>query len=170
MNHELNINQQKAINAPLGPVVVIAGAGTGKTRVLTSRIVHLIEEHQFNAYEILAITFTNKAATEMKNRIRTMLPNTIYNNFCTFHAICLKILKEDIGCLKRKLNFRVIDEEEKEEIISEIIYINNLRLDDGTKAKTKQLVNYICNIKSNEINLSELNDIRKINQLLKIHN
>jgi DNA helicase-2/ATP-dependent DNA helicase PcrA len=65
----LNFNQKQAVQAPLGPVMVVAGAGTGKTRVLTSRIMYLINQKIFNPNNILALTFTNKASNEMKNRI-----------------------------------------------------------------------------------------------------
>jgi DNA helicase-2/ATP-dependent DNA helicase PcrA len=73
---KLNHNQLAAIQAEAGPVLIIAGAGTGKTRVLTTRIAYLIEQKDFNPNRILAITFTNKAANEMRTRIAHMLEHT----------------------------------------------------------------------------------------------
>jgi DNA helicase-2/ATP-dependent DNA helicase PcrA len=73
---KLNHHQLAAVQAETGPVLIIAGAGTGKTRVLTTRIAYLIEQKDFDPQRILAITFTNKAASEMRNRIATMVEHT----------------------------------------------------------------------------------------------
>jgi DNA helicase-2/ATP-dependent DNA helicase PcrA len=75
----LNNEQHEAVTAPLGPVLVVAGAGSGKTKVLTTRIVYLYEELHIRQDKILSITFTNKAAQEMKNRIANMVSSTYFN-------------------------------------------------------------------------------------------
>ena len=90
----LNVKQKEAVTAGQGPILVIAGAGSGKTKVLTSRFQFVVENWNVDPNEILAITFTNKAANEMKERLRKNI-NARFNWVGTFHSVCLKILRED---------------------------------------------------------------------------
>ncbi|NCC31398.1 MAG: DNA helicase UvrD [Chloroflexia bacterium] len=95
-----NVNeaQRAAITAPIGPVLVRAGAGSGKTRVLTLRIAYLIEQHRVQPDAILALTFTNKAAKEMRERLRQQLGRGVRGLMTgTFHAVCARLLREEIG-------------------------------------------------------------------------
>ena len=94
MLENLNDKQKEAVLHKDGPLLILAGAGSGKTRVLTTRIAYLIEEHNVNPYNILAITFTNKAANEMKESITKLIGNTSITT-CTFHAFGVKILREN---------------------------------------------------------------------------
>ena len=107
----LNENQLAAVRHIDGPVLVFAGAGSGKTRVLTYRIANLIKNHGVRPYNILAVTFTNKAANEMKERIEGLMGETAGRLWAgTFHGICSRILREhgpDIG-LDR--NFTIFDD------------------------------------------------------------
>ena len=94
----LNPAQRAAVTAPIGPVLVRAGAGSGKTRVLTLRIAHLIEQHGASPSSILALTFTNKAAKEMRGRLKTLLgTRTRGLTTGTFHAVCMKLLRAEIA-------------------------------------------------------------------------
>jgi DNA helicase-2/ATP-dependent DNA helicase PcrA len=115
----LNEQQKRAVTFGTGALLVLAGPGTGKTRTLTTRIVYLIQEKQIEAGRILAVTFTNKAAEEMKNRLRKQLaPRQVDRlHVSTFHALGLSILKTEAGRFGRTEGFSLIDEEEQLEVI-----------------------------------------------------
>ena len=96
----LNENQKKAVLKTEGPLLILAGAGSGKTRVLTTRIAYLIEEKEVDPYHILAITFTNKAAKEMKTRLMDLVGEVASSvQVSTFHSFGLKILRENYAYL-----------------------------------------------------------------------
>ncbi|MBR4486338.1 UvrD-helicase domain-containing protein [bacterium] len=120
MENSLNEKQTEAVEADIGPVAVIAGAGTGKTHVLTNRFIYVVNELGLKAERILTMTFTNKAAEEMKSRITKKINQHDLEYICTFHSLCLKILRHDIDKLNRNTNFNVIDEEEQTALLKEI--------------------------------------------------
>lgn len=124
----LNLNQKKAVETIKGPVLVIAGAGTGKTHVLTQRIANLVSNHFVNPSRILAITFSNKATEEMKNRLNNSFPGIAFNWVNTYHALCLKILKQEIEVLGYKKDFVIVDGEDQLNIIKKVIENHNLSL------------------------------------------
>lgn len=98
--HKLNKQQREAVENNEGPLRIIAGAGLGKTRVLTYKISYLVDELGINPSRILALTFSNKAANEMKQRVVTMIDNpSKLPIISTFHAICAKILRKEIHLL-----------------------------------------------------------------------
>ena len=98
---ELNDNQKEAIINLDGPCLIVAGAGSGKTKVLTTRVVHIIEEKKAWPNQVLCVTFTNKAAREMQNRIESLLKEKQTSSLPwlgTFHSVCAKILRRHAGC------------------------------------------------------------------------
>ena len=120
MLENLNDKQKEAVLHKDGPLLILAGAGSGKTRVLTTRIAYLIEEHNVNPYNILAITFTNKAANEMKERITKLIGNTSITT-CTFHAFGVKILRENYKLLGFTSNFNIMDSDDTLTLIKKIL-------------------------------------------------
>ncbi len=114
----LNENQKEAVLSDDDYLRIIAGAGSGKTRVLTMRIAHLIMDEDVWANKILAITFTNKAANEMKERIRRMLEDDTRTPWIsTIHSLCVRILREDIGTMGYPRNFTIMDAEDQKSVI-----------------------------------------------------
>ncbi|AZZ65743.1 ATP-dependent DNA helicase [Metamycoplasma phocicerebrale] len=117
----LNEQQRKAVEYNDGPLRIIAGAGSGKTRVLTYKIAYLIEKLNVNPSKILALTFSNKAANEMKQRVSTMLDNPDkLPLISTFHAICARILRYEIHLLGYNNDFQIIDEIDQKAILKSV--------------------------------------------------
>ena len=114
----LNKTQKAAVESTDGPVLIFAGAGSGKTRVLTHKLFYLVNEGLFNPDEILAVTFTNKAAKEMKERVMKLLKTTELDlSMGTFHSICAKILREDIEVLGFSKHFAIYDVKDQLDLI-----------------------------------------------------
>ncbi|MEP5153443.1 UvrD-helicase domain-containing protein, partial [Planktotalea sp.] len=111
----LNEAQREAVEALDGPVLMLAGAGTGKTKALTTRIVHLMNTGKARPNEILAVTFTNKAAREMKIRVGSMLGNEAEGMrwLGTFHSICVKLLRRHAELVGLKSNFTILDTDDQ---------------------------------------------------------
>ncbi len=128
----LNEEQKLAVTSTEGFVRVIAGAGSGKTRALTHRFAYLVNELGISTSNILCVTFTNKAANEMKKRIRTMIGDNDTGYICTFHSICLQLLKEDIHVLHYPKNFIVLDTEDQNSILHTIFEDMGLNSKDYT--------------------------------------
>lgn len=140
---ELNALQKQAVLPVDGPVIVFAGAGSGKTRTLTYRIAYMIQENGIKASNILAITFTNKAANEMKERLKDLLGFDIaFATISTFHSLCARILRREIEVLGYDRSFSIIDDDEQLKIIGEILSENNYE-----KKKARQLQKIIGYLK-----------------------
>jgi DNA helicase II / ATP-dependent DNA helicase PcrA len=123
---KLNAEQREAVEAVEGPLLVLAGAGSGKTRVITYRIVHLIEQAGVQPWKILAVTFTNKAAGEMKSRVETMLESSLRTSsplISTFHSLCVRILRRDIERMGvgYTRNFTIYDEDDQARLVRAIL-------------------------------------------------
>ena len=147
----LNENQKEAVLDGAKYLRVVAGAGSGKTRVLTMRIVHLIEDRNVWPSHILAITFTNKAANEMKERIRRMLGEENGQPWIsTIHSLCVRILREDILTMGWPRNFTVLDAEDQRAVLKEAYKQLGLEVSDYPYAV---LLDYISNNKSAEISV-----------------
>ena len=119
----LNPAQRAAVEQMDGPVLMLAGAGTGKTKALTARIVHLMNTGRARPNEILAVTFTNKAAREMKNRVGGMLGQQIEGMpwLGTFHAICVKLLRRHAELVGLKSNFTILDTDDQIRLLKQLI-------------------------------------------------
>ncbi len=117
---ELNPQQQEAAITTEGYIRVVAGAGSGKTRTLTARYMYLVEALGISTANILCVTFTNKAAAEMKKRIRRQLPDQDLGKICTFHGFCVGLLKEDCHVVQYPKSFLVLDEEDKEAMLKTV--------------------------------------------------
>ncbi len=125
---DLNEPQREAVFHSGGPLLVLAGAGSGKTRVLTYRLAHLIQSGQVRPHQTLAITFTNKAAGEMKERVAGLLgPASGWMWVCTFHSACARMLRHDAPLLGYRTNFTIYDEDDSTRLIKHCL--EDLRLD-----------------------------------------
>ena len=124
----LNDEQRAAVLQLDGPVLMLAGAGTGKTRALTARIVHLLATGKARPNEILAVTFTNKAAREMKNRVGSMLGEAVEGMpwLGTFHAICVKLLRRHAELVGLKSNFTILDTDDQIRLLKQLVLANNI--------------------------------------------
>jgi len=118
LTSHLNKAQIEAVINTEGPLLVLAGAGSGKTRVLTYRVAYLLKEKRVSPYNILAITFTNKAAQEMKERVAEMVPEAIADLWiCTFHAACMRMLRRQARFFGYQENFVIYDEQDSRTLI-----------------------------------------------------
>ena len=124
----LNKSQKEAVLCITGPLLIVAGAGSGKTRVLTSRIAHILNENKAFPNQILSVTFTNKAAREMQNRVSKILNNQEVGLpwLGTFHSICAKILRRHAKAVNLNQNFTIIDQDDQLRLIKSICNAENI--------------------------------------------
>lgn len=162
---KLNDKQMEAVTCTEGALLVLAGAGSGKTRVLTNRIAYLIQEKNVSPWNILAVTFTNKAANEMKQRVARLAGNEVHfkNNFTdlrndalptigTFHSICVRILREHIHLLDYEKSFVIYDDTDQQ------LLMKRLMEDDGIdikKINPRAILGFISNAKNQLIGPKE---------------
>ena len=162
MNLENNLNdkQLEAVKHTEGPLLILAGAGSGKTKVLVHRIAYLIEHMGVNPYNIMAITFTNKAAAEMRERVERLIPNVGSSIWVmTFHASCVRMLRRFIDRIGYDNNFSIYDTEDQKTLIKRIY--KNLNLDPKIiKEKTaiRAISSYKDELTSPEEALKQTND------------
>ena len=144
----MNDRQAEAVQTTEGPLLIMAGAGSGKTRVLTHRIAYLIDEKMVNPWNILAITFTNKAAREMKERAYNLNPATQDCLIATFHSMCVRILRRDADHIGYNRNFTIVDPGEQRTLMKRILKQLNL---DPKKWNERSILGTISNAKNDLI-------------------
>lgn len=142
----MNPKQKEAVVCTEGPLLLMAGAGSGKTRVLTHRIAYLIEEKGMNPWNILAITFTNKAAKEMKERVKDLLGREGEDVWVsTFHSMCVRILRRDVDHIGYSRNFTIIDASEQLTLMKRVLKELNI---DPKKYDPRSILGTISNAKN----------------------
>ncbi len=172
MLENLNKEQLEAVKCTDGPLLVLAGAGSGKTRVLTTRIAYLINQKQVHPNNILAITFTNKAANEMKERISSMLEHTYGMQISTFHSFGLRIIKENYKLLNYEKNFTILDSDDTLTLIKKIMKELDI---DPKFYNPKAIKNSISGAKNELLNSNEyakyaLSDFdEKVHQVFEVY-
>ncbi len=149
----LNSQQQLAVDTTEGPLLILAGAGSGKTKTLTNRIAHLIHDKKVDPFNILAITFTNKAAGEMRDRVCAMVGEGGERIWVTtFHSTCMRILRRHIDRLGYDINFTVYDSDDQKTVMKNVCKKLNI---DTKSYKEKTLLNAISAAKDNLITAAE---------------
>lgn len=117
----LNPEQKEAVTTTEGPVLVLSGAGTGKTRVLTTRLAYILASHKANPWECLVVTFTNRAAKEMKERVQNLIGDMAASVWLgTFHSVCVKILRSHAELVGLHSNFTILNEDDQKRLIKQI--------------------------------------------------
>lgn len=168
---KLNDKQLKATKQVEGAVLVTAGAGSGKTRVLTHRIAHLIEEGYAKPYEILAITFTNKAAAEMRDRLNEMIIGASDVWMLTFHSMCVKLLRQNKNIERFSgytTNFSIYDTKDRERILKQLVAVLEIEDEDFVK----KVDWHISNCKNKNMTLeqyaNEISYYKEVKNLLAV--
>jgi DNA helicase-2/ATP-dependent DNA helicase PcrA len=153
--NQLNTEQFRAVTAALGPLLVLAGAGSGKTKVLVSRIAYIIQQHQASPYRILAVTFTNKAANEMKDRLQELLGEIRLGSLWmgTFHGLSYRLLRAHSEAAGLSPHFQVLDSDDQLRLIRRSCKLLNIT-DEQTEAK--QFQSFINRKKDDGIRVSSL--------------
>lgn len=169
MLENLSKVQKEAVKYNDGPSLIFAGAGSGKTRVLTHKIAYLIEENIVRPENILAVTFTNKAADEMIDRVKELVgPIGSRINIGTFHSICSRILRKEIHHLDYERNFTIYDTTDQKSLLKEIVKRNNIDTEEFT---AKSILNRISTLKNegtkpDQFDPAEFSNFDKIVDLL----
>lgn len=152
----LNKEQKEAVQHTEGPLLIMAGAGSGKTRVLTHRIAYLIKEKSVAPRNILAITFTNKAAREMKSRVSKLVgPEGDYMWVSTFHSMCVRILRRDIDRIGYNSNFTILDSSDQLSVVKQVL--RNLNI-DTKQFEPRAMLNRISGAKNELITPEEFSE------------
>ena len=168
----LNKEQKEAVRSTEGPNIIVAGAGSGKTKVLTTRLIHIINQKKAFPNQILCVTFTNKAAKEMQNRVLNYIKNQS-NSFPwlgTFHSISVKILRRHAEALDYKSNFTILDADDQKKLLRNIIKGEDL---DIKKFSPQLIMYHIDQWKNKGLLPDEVKDIKSnsiIKSILKIYN
>lgn len=149
----LNENQYKGVTTTSKYTRIVAGAGSGKTRVLTYRIAYLLENQLASPYGILGITFTNKAASEIKTRVVDLLGASFNMSLCTIHSWCARFLRREYAHINYQRNFIILDEEDSMKVVKDVFEKNNLSKKDPL---LKKFYNWMCNKKMQGIQYKDI--------------
>ena len=162
---KLNKEQIIAVEHKKGPLLVLSGAGTGKTRVLTSRFVYIVQKLNVNFNEIIAVTFTNKAANEIKERVNAELKSSIDSPWIgTFHSIFAKFLRKHSGLVNLKSNFTILDIEDQKKLLKQVL--DYCKIDKDISEVIYH--NEIQNLKDNKILFNENKKVIKFSALERL--
>ena len=162
---KLNKEQKNAVEHKNGPLLVLSGAGTGKTRVLTQRFVYIVKNLNVDFNKIIAVTFTNKAASEIKERVNFELQSSIDSPWIgTFHSIFAKFLRKHSSFVKLKSNFSILDIEDQKKLIKQVL--EYCKIDKDINESVYH--NEIQNLKDNKILFDEKKKINKFTSLERL--
>ena len=169
--NNLNEAQKEAVMHLDGPLLIVAGAGSGKTKVLTSRIANIIKEKKAFPNQILAVTFTNKAAKEMQNRVLEFLKGekSAVPWLGTFHSISVKFLRRHAEAVGFKSNFTILDTDDQKKLIKKICEAENI---DAKKISPQFIISFIDNWKNkglmhDDVKIKKISTLEK--QILKVY-
>ena len=166
MLDKLNERQKEAVLATEGPVLVLAGAGSGKTTVLVNRIAYMISEKHIRPWNILAITFTNKAAREMKDRIERLLCDTAKDMWIgTFHSVCVRILRSCIDLLGYRRDFVIYDTADTKTVMKECL--RELDIDEKS-FPVRNVLSIISNAKNDLMDAATFENVYKSDYRMSI--
>lgn len=146
---DLNDQQLESVITTDVPIRIIAGPGSGKTKVITAKIIYLIEQIKISPYKILAVTFTNKAAKEMKERVLKLKEDIKIPYIMTFHSFCVRILREDFSYANLSSKFTIVDASDRIQIIKKILKDLNYYESKDVAQETKKIIKKISKWKSN---------------------
>jgi ATP-dependent DNA helicase UvrD/PcrA len=159
----LNEPQRQAVLHSDGPLLLLAGAGSGKTRALTHRVAHLIQERSVPVWQIMAVTFTNKAAAEMRERLSKLLNDGEAPWVATFHASCVRILRQDIAALGYSRNFTIYDDQDQLRLLKDILKAQDV---SEKVLKPRAAASFIDSAKNRGKGPGDFTNIRADEQLL----
>jgi DNA helicase II / ATP-dependent DNA helicase PcrA len=164
--NSLNPQQYEAVTAPDGPVLVLAGPGSGKTRVLTHRIIYLIRERRVAPWQIMALTFTNKAAREMRERVEKMVDGHLRGlAMGTFHSNCARILRREVDFLPHyERNFVIFDTADQLQLVKQVLHDLNL---DDKRYPPRKILGQISNAKNELITPDQFQGNNYISEITK---
>lgn len=163
----LNPEQKEAVKTTEGPVLVLSGAGTGKTKVLTTRLAYILAQHKANPWNCLVVTFTNRAAREMRERVQGLIgevANSVWLG--TFHSICVKILRNHAEIVGLKSNFTILGEDDQKRLIKQILEAEGI---DDKKYPPQAVLDKIGRWKDKGLSIDKITDDFKENVVTHIY-
>lgn len=164
---ELNPEQRRAVETTEGPLLVLSGAGTGKTKVLTTRLAYLLMQNKANPWNCLVVTFTNRAAKEMRERVQNLIGDMVNNVWLgTFHSICVKILRVHAELVGLKPNFTILGEDDQKRVIKQILEAVGI---DDKKYPPQALMEKISRLKDKGITVDKAVNEYRSNILITVY-